>query len=119
MSELDLVRRQRIKSGPLVWHEKIKLGPADKAVWLSRPALHHIAPAVIFHHQPDPSPPPASTQHTVQLTDREQSSRAVHATSAILIATMGRRPNALILQYFERGPKLQDQSNRYPHTCKA
>ncbi|KAL2023372.1 hypothetical protein VTK56DRAFT_2729 [Thermocarpiscus australiensis] len=32
---------------------------------------------------------------------------------------MGRRPNALILQYFERGPKLQDQSNRYPHTCKA
>ncbi|KAK3353129.1 hypothetical protein B0T25DRAFT_479180 [Lasiosphaeria hispida] len=32
---------------------------------------------------------------------------------------MGRRPNAVILQYFERGPKLQDQSNRYPHTCKA
>ncbi|KAK0745168.1 hypothetical protein B0T21DRAFT_345262 [Apiosordaria backusii] len=32
---------------------------------------------------------------------------------------MGRRPNALILQYFERGPKLQDQSNRYPHTCKS
>ncbi|KAK3990019.1 hypothetical protein QBC44DRAFT_369337 [Cladorrhinum sp. PSN332] len=32
---------------------------------------------------------------------------------------MGRRPNALILQYFERGPKLKDQSNRYPHTCKA
>ncbi|KAK4193783.1 hypothetical protein QBC35DRAFT_6438 [Podospora australis] len=32
---------------------------------------------------------------------------------------MGRRPNALILQYFTRGPKLQDQSNRYPHTCKA
>ncbi|KAK4103569.1 hypothetical protein N658DRAFT_421490 [Parathielavia hyrcaniae] len=32
---------------------------------------------------------------------------------------MGRRPNPLILQYFERGPKLQDQSNRYPHTCKA
>ncbi|KXX79792.1 hypothetical protein MMYC01_204390 [Madurella mycetomatis] len=32
---------------------------------------------------------------------------------------MGRRPNALILQYFERGPKLQDQSNRYPHTCRS
>ncbi|KAL1842196.1 hypothetical protein VTJ49DRAFT_5883 [Mycothermus thermophilus] len=32
---------------------------------------------------------------------------------------MGRRPNALIAQYFQRGPKLQDQSNRYPHTCKA
>lgn len=32
---------------------------------------------------------------------------------------MGRRPNSLILQYFERGPKLNDNSNRYPHTCKA
>ncbi|KAB5540421.1 hypothetical protein GE09DRAFT_1176034 [Coniochaeta sp. 2T2.1] len=31
---------------------------------------------------------------------------------------MGRRPNSLILQYFERGPKLADASNRYPHTCK-
>ena len=31
---------------------------------------------------------------------------------------MGRRPNGLILQYFERGPKLADASNRYPHTCK-
>ena len=32
---------------------------------------------------------------------------------------MGRRPNSLILQYFERGPKLADNSNRYPHTCRA
>ncbi|KAK0641586.1 hypothetical protein B0T16DRAFT_336283 [Cercophora newfieldiana] len=31
---------------------------------------------------------------------------------------MGRRPNALIIQYFERGAKLPDQSNRYPHTCR-
>ncbi|GAB7348538.1 hypothetical protein MBLNU459_g6932t1 [Dothideomycetes sp. NU459] len=31
---------------------------------------------------------------------------------------MGRKPNALILEYFERGPKLNDQSNRYQHTCK-
>ena len=31
---------------------------------------------------------------------------------------MGRKPNPLILEYFERGPKLQDNSNRYPHTCK-
>ncbi|KJZ77988.1 hypothetical protein HIM_02625 [Hirsutella minnesotensis 3608] len=31
---------------------------------------------------------------------------------------MGRRPNPLILEYFERGPKLTDNSNRYPHTCK-
>lgn len=31
---------------------------------------------------------------------------------------MGRRPNPLILEYFVRGPKLNDNSNRYPHTCK-
>ncbi|RDA95207.1 hypothetical protein CP533_1818 [Ophiocordyceps camponoti-saundersi (nom. inval.)] len=31
---------------------------------------------------------------------------------------MGRRPNPLILEYFERGPKLNDNSNRYPHTCR-
>ncbi|KAF2131316.1 hypothetical protein P153DRAFT_394666 [Dothidotthia symphoricarpi CBS 119687] len=33
--------------------------------------------------------------------------------------TMGRRPNQLILEYFERGPKLEDASNRYQHTCKS
>jgi hypothetical protein len=32
---------------------------------------------------------------------------------------MGRRPNALILEFFERGPKLEDSSNRYQHTCKV
>ena len=32
---------------------------------------------------------------------------------------MGRKPNALVLQYFERGPKLEDSSNRYQHTCKS
>ncbi|KAF1951474.1 hypothetical protein CC80DRAFT_496082 [Byssothecium circinans] len=32
---------------------------------------------------------------------------------------MGRRPNRLILAYFERGPKLDDASNRYQHTCKS
>lgn len=31
---------------------------------------------------------------------------------------MGRKPNPLILEYFVRGPKLNDSSNRYPHTCK-
>ncbi|KAH7136447.1 hypothetical protein EDB81DRAFT_79625 [Dactylonectria macrodidyma] len=31
---------------------------------------------------------------------------------------MGRKPNPLILEYFIRGPKLNDNSNRYPHTCK-
>ncbi|KAI2617012.1 hypothetical protein GGS26DRAFT_577463 [Hypomontagnella submonticulosa] len=32
---------------------------------------------------------------------------------------MGRRPNPLILEFFERGAKLQDNSNRYHHRCKA
>ncbi|TDZ40643.1 hypothetical protein C8035_v005515 [Colletotrichum spinosum] len=31
---------------------------------------------------------------------------------------MGRKPNPVILEYFTRGPKLPDSSNRYPHTCK-
>lgn len=26
---------------------------------------------------------------------------------------------AVVLQYFQRGPKLNDSSNRYEHTCKA
>ncbi|KAI2465098.1 hypothetical protein F4781DRAFT_410682 [Annulohypoxylon bovei var. microspora] len=32
---------------------------------------------------------------------------------------MGRRPNPIIVAYFERGPKLDDNSNRYHHRCKA
>ena len=32
---------------------------------------------------------------------------------------MGRKPNPLILEFFERGQKLEDASNRYQHTCKA
>ncbi|CAK7218421.1 hypothetical protein SEUCBS140593_003541 [Sporothrix eucalyptigena] len=32
---------------------------------------------------------------------------------------MGRKPNPIILQFFERGPRLADNSNRYPHRCKA
>jgi hypothetical protein len=32
---------------------------------------------------------------------------------------MGRKPNQLILEFFIRGPKLEDASNRYQHTCKA
>ena len=31
---------------------------------------------------------------------------------------MGRKPNAIVLEYFSRGPKLEDSSNRYQHTCK-
>lgn len=32
---------------------------------------------------------------------------------------MGRKPNQLILEFFHRGAKLEDASNRYQHTCKA
>jgi hypothetical protein len=32
---------------------------------------------------------------------------------------MGRKPNQLILEFFERGPKLEDASNRYQHTCRS
>ncbi|KAL7628099.1 hypothetical protein AAE478_002296 [Parahypoxylon ruwenzoriense] len=32
---------------------------------------------------------------------------------------MGRKPNPLILEFFERGAKLNDNSNRYHHRCKA
>lgn len=31
---------------------------------------------------------------------------------------MGRRPNALMVEFFERGKKLEDNSNRYQHTCQ-
>jgi hypothetical protein len=31
---------------------------------------------------------------------------------------MGRRPDQEVAEYFERGPKLQDSSNRYEQTCK-
>jgi hypothetical protein len=31
---------------------------------------------------------------------------------------MGRPPNPLIVDYFRRGPKLKDKSNRYEHSCR-
>ena len=31
---------------------------------------------------------------------------------------MGRKPNAIISEFFHRGQKLPDSSNRYEHTCK-
>lgn len=36
----------------------------------------------------------------------------------LLTGEMGRRPHALIQEFFDRGPKLDDNSNRYQHTCK-
>ncbi|KAF2089213.1 hypothetical protein K490DRAFT_19004, partial [Saccharata proteae CBS 121410] len=32
---------------------------------------------------------------------------------------MGRKPSKLILEFFERGPKLEDASNRYQQTCRS
>jgi len=32
---------------------------------------------------------------------------------------MGRKPNQLITEFFVRGPKLEDSSNRYEYTCRA
>lgn len=32
---------------------------------------------------------------------------------------MGRKPNQMILEFFDRGAKLPDGSNRYEHTCRA
>ncbi|KAI4177261.1 MAG: hypothetical protein LQ348_005866 [Seirophora lacunosa] len=32
---------------------------------------------------------------------------------------MGRRPNQRVLEYFDRGARLEDHSNRYEHTCRA
>ena len=32
---------------------------------------------------------------------------------------MGRKPNQLVLEYFDRGAKLEDNSNRYVHTFIA
>nr|POF08128.1 hypothetical protein CFP56_62708 [Quercus suber] len=31
---------------------------------------------------------------------------------------MGRRPNQLVVEFFHRGKKLEDASNRYEHACK-
>ena len=33
-------------------------------------------------------------------------------------SAMGRRPNAVVGEFFHRGQKLDDNSNRYQHTCK-
>ena len=32
---------------------------------------------------------------------------------------MGRKPNPLITEFFDRGKKLEDSSNRYEYTCKG
>jgi hypothetical protein len=33
-------------------------------------------------------------------------------------SAMGRRPNVVVGEFFHRGQKLDDNSNRYQHTCK-
>lgn len=32
---------------------------------------------------------------------------------------MGRKPNGIVSEFFNRGAKLADSSNRYEHTCKS
>ena len=72
-----------------------------------------------------------TAQLTAQLTARSSASSRdrvdnnFQETNCILpggvplpVANMGRKPNALILEFFERGAKLADQSNRYEHSCK-
>lgn len=61
--------------------------------------------------------PPSPDHHHHGPTNQSRSEIS-HAPGSIA-PIMGRRPNPLILQYFDRGEKLKDQSNRYPHTCKA
>jgi hypothetical protein len=49
-----------------------------------------------------------------QLTFHYRSGQSHNRTEA-----MGRKPNQLILEFFDRGQKLEDASNRYQHTCKS
>lgn len=54
-------------------------------------------------------------------TDALRSSHAHSPSIAALpfpLSNMGRRPNALVTEYFVRGEKLVDASNRYAHTCR-
>ncbi|KAL5458700.1 hypothetical protein PMIN06_003165 [Paraphaeosphaeria minitans] len=69
-----------------------EVGTPDQWAREQLPALHHLAQASGFGEFP------------------HQSGRR---------GAMGRRPNQLILEFFERGPKLEDASNRYQHTCKS
>lgn len=72
-----------------------------------------------------PTPPVASTQvvhiavvsvllqhqkRPVLLFDKKSPFRTA--------ASMGRRPNIIVAEFFSRGAKLEDASNRYQHTCR-
>jgi hypothetical protein len=53
-------------------------------------------------------------RHTLHLHCHQTTSTCVKADGS----AMGRRPNAVVGEFFHRGQKLDDNSNRYQHTCK-
>jgi hypothetical protein len=77
------------------------------------PPLSRGPPPTMWLAEPPPSPPK-------RLTARQKHFSNYHRVELVdFWPSMGRRPNQLILEYFERGAKLEDASNRYQHTCKA
>lgn len=66
---------------------------------------------------------PASKVRSVIQTCQSLTARRYGSTCqtspVISAGNMGRKPNPLILEYFIRGAKLEDASNRYHHTCKS
>jgi hypothetical protein len=59
------------------------------------------------------------TAHPLLPLCPQQGERGTEVETAAAHLLMGRKPNPLILEFFERGPKLDDSSNRYQHTCRA
>jgi hypothetical protein len=79
------------------------------------------------HRQSLPSPPFDSTGSIHQTTLEATRGIELHSFAYRLCCTvrrigvtptMGRKPNQLVLEFFHRGRKLEDASNRYEHTCK-
>ncbi|TPX15078.1 uncharacterized protein E0L32_004908 [Thyridium curvatum] len=62
---------------------------------------------------------PEAGHHRRQNQDSVRVPESATRRVALQGGKMGRKPNPLILEFFERGPKLNDNSNRYPHTCRA
>lgn len=56
----------------------------------------------------------ARSRHKLRLGYNQNTSTSVRVDGG----AMGRRPNAVVGEFFHRGQKLDDNSNRYQHTCK-
>ena len=67
---------------------------------------------------------PAEWHNISHITDRRHHALHLryHRDKSSFVRTggsaMGRRPNAVVGEFFHRGQKLDDNSNRYQHTCK-